>query len=80
MKAAPEKSWFFLTHVKILGHISADNKTSRILRGNTTMRVKLRIDAILKFEIPSKKKKNQEILEILNFLSKFVYKMQYYLI
>ena len=48
----------FLTRFKILGHINEGNTMLQILRGNTTLRVKLQIDAILKFDIPSKKKEN----------------------
>ena len=41
--------------------------------------MKSRIDAIQKLEPPSKKKKTQENFEMLNFLGKYVYKMQLYL-
>ena len=70
MKAAPDKSHFFLTRVKFLGHI-----TER----NTTTPLKSRIDEIKKLQPPSNKKKIREILGILNFLSKYAYKMQLYL-
>ena len=40
--------------------------------------LKSRIDAIQKLQPPTNKKKNQEILGMLNFLSKYVYKMQLY--
>ena len=49
MKAAPDKSHFFLTRVKFLGHI-----TER----NTTTPLKSRIDEIKKLQPPSNKKKN----------------------
>ena len=70
MKAAPDKSHIFLTRVKFLGHI---------IEKNTITPLKSRIDAIQKFQPPTKKKKIQEILGMLNFLSKYVYKMQLYL-
>ena len=70
MKAAPDKSHFFLTRVKFLGHI---------IEGNTITPLKSRIDAIQKLQPPTNKKKNQEFLGMLNFLGKYVYKMQLYL-
>ena len=66
MKAAPDKSHFFLTRVKII-------------QKNTITPLKSRIDAIQKLQPPTNKKKIQEFLEMLNFLSKYVYKMQLYL-
>ena len=41
--------------------------------------IKTRIDAIQKLQPPTKNKKIQEFLGMLNFLSKNVYKMQLYL-
>ena len=70
MKAAPDKSHFFLTRVKFLGHI---------IERNTITPLKSRIDAIQKLQPPSNKKKIQEFFGMLNFLSKYVYKMQLYL-
>ena len=70
LKAAPDKSHFFLTRVKFLGHN---------IERNTITPLKSRIDAIQKLQLPTNKKKNQEFLEMLNFLSKYVYKMQLYL-
>ena len=70
MKAAPDKSHFFLTRVKFLGHI---------IERNTITLLKSRIDAIQKLQPPSNKKKIQEFLAMLNFLGKYVYKMQLYL-
>ena len=69
-KAAPDKSHFFLTRVKFLGHI-IEKKIITILKS--------RIDAIQKIQPLTNKKKNQEFFGILNFLSKNVYKMQFYL-
>ena len=66
MKAAPAKSHFSLTRVKFLGHI---------IERNTITPLKSRIDAIQNFQPPSKKKKIQEFLGMLNFLKKYVYKM-----
>ena len=70
LKAAPDKSHFFLTKVKFLGH-NIERKTITPLKS--------RIDAIQKLQPPTNKKKIQEFLGILNFLSKYVYKMQLYL-
>ena len=70
MKAAPDKSHFFLRRVKILGHI---------FERNTITPIKSRIDAIQKLQPPTIKKKTQEFRGMLNFLSKYVYKMQLYL-
>ena len=69
-EAAPDKSHFFLTRVKFLGH-NIERKTITPLKS--------RIDAIQKLQPPTNKKKIQEFLGMLNFLSKYVYKMQLYL-
>ena len=70
LKAAPDKSHFFLTRVKFFGHN---------IERNTIFPLKSRIDAIQKLQPPTNKKKIQEFLGMLNFLSKYVYKMQLYL-
>ena len=70
MKAAPDKSRFFLTRIKFLVHIT---------ESNTITPLKLRIHAIQKLQPPTNKKKIQEFLGMLNFISKYVYKMQLYL-
>ena len=70
MKAAPDKSHFFLTRVKFLGYI---------IERNTITPLKSRIDAIQKLQPTTNKKKIREFLGILNFLSKYVYKIQLYL-
>ena len=70
MKAAPDKSHFFLTRVQFLGHI---------IKRNTITPLKSRIYAIQKLQPPTKKKKIQEFLRMVNFLSKYDYKMQLYL-
>ena len=70
LKAAPDKSHFFLTRVKFLG----DNNER-----NTITPLKPCIDAIQKLQPPTNKKKIQEFLGMLNFLSKYFYKMQLYL-
>ena len=69
MKAAPDKSHFFLTRLKFLGPI---------IERNTIIPSKSRIHAIQKLQLPKNKKKIQEFLGMLNFLSKYVYKMQLY--
>ena len=70
LKEAPDESHFFLTRVNFLGHN---------IERNTITPLKSRIDAIQKLQPPTNKKKIQELLGMLNFLSKFVYKMQLYL-
>ena len=70
LKAAPDKSHFFLTSVKFLGH-NIERKTITPLKS--------RIDAIQKLQQPTNKKKIQKFLGMLNFLSKYVYKLQLYL-
>ena len=55
MKAAPDKSCFFLTRVKFLGHI---------IESNTITPLKSRIHAIQKLQSPTDKKKIQEFCEI----------------
>ena len=46
---------------------------------NTYTPIKSRIDAMQKLQPPTNKKKIQEFFGMLNFLSKYVYKMQLYL-
>ena len=70
MKAAPDKSHFFLTRLKFLEHI---------IKKNTIAPLKSGIDAIQKLQSPTNKTKIQEFLGMLNFLSKYVYKKQLYL-
>ena len=70
MEAAPDKSHFFLTRVKSLGHI---------IKKDTITPLKSRIDAIQKLQPPTKKKRIQEFLGMFNFLSKYVNKMHFYL-
>ena len=63
MKAAPDKSIFFLTRVSFLGDI---------IEKNSITPLKSRIEAIQNLQPPSNKKKIQEFLGILIFLSKYV--------
>ena len=65
MKAAPDKSFFFLARVKFLGYV---------FKRNTNTPLKPRIDAIIKLQPPTNKKKIQEFLGRLNFLSEYVFK------
>ena len=60
MKAAQDKSHFFLTRVKFLGHI---------IKNNTITPLKSRIHAIQKLQPPTNKMKIQEFLGMLHFLS-----------
>ena len=68
MKAAPDKSYFFLTRVKFLGHIIEKNNITPL---------KSRIDAIQKLQPPTNKKKLQELIGMINFLSKRSIKWSY---
>ena len=70
MKAASDKSHFFLTRVKILDHI---------IEANTITPLKSRIDTIIKFQPPSNEKNIQELSGMLKFLSKYVFKLQLFL-
>ena len=70
LKAAPDKSHFFPTRVNFLGHN---------IERNTITPLKSRIDALQKLQPPTNKKIIQEFLGMLNFLSKYVHKMQLYL-
>ena len=54
MKAAPDKSHFVFTRVKILGHI---------IEKDTITPLKSRIDAIQKLQPPTNKKKSKNLLE-----------------
>ena len=58
MKAAPDKSHFFLIRVKFLGHT---------IEKDTITPLKSRIDAIQKLQPTTNKKKIQEFLGMLNF-------------
>ena len=69
MKAAPDKSHFFLTCVKFL----------RLMERNTITPLKSRNEAIQKHQPPTNKNKIQEFFGMLSFLSKYVYKSQLYL-
>ena len=60
MKAAPDKSHFFLTRVKFIGHI---------IERNTISPIKSSIDAIQKFfQPPANKKENPRISWNIEFL------------
>ena len=58
MKADPDKSHFFLTRVKFLGHI---------IKKDTITPLKSRIDSIQKLQPSTNRKKIQEFLGMLNF-------------
>ena len=58
MKAAPDKSHFFLTRVKFLGYIIECKLISAL---------KSQLDAVLKLQPPSNKEKLQELVGIINF-------------
>ena len=61
LKAAPDKPHFFLTRVKFVGHN---------IERETITPLKSRVDAIQKLQPPTNKKKIQEFLGMLIFLSK----------
>ena len=63
MKANPNKSHFFLTRVKFLGHI---------IEKNTITTLKSQLDAIQKLQPATNKKKYQELHGMLNFLIKYI--------
>ena len=67
LKAASDKSNFCLTRFKFLGHN---------IERNSITPLKSHIDAIKKLQPPTNKKKIQEFFGMLNFSSKYVYKMQ----
>ena len=60
----------FSHRVKLLGHI---------IEGNTITALKSRRDAIIKPQPPSNKNKIPQFLGTLNFLFKYVFKMQLFL-
>ena len=64
-----DESSFFLTRVKFLGHF---------FKGTLITTLKSRIEAISKLQ-PSLNKKAKEMLEMLNFLNKYAYKLRLYL-
>ena len=66
MVAAPDKSQFFLTRVKLIGHIRERNTITPLLS---------RFIPKLKLQPPSNEKKIQVFLEMLKFSSKYVLKM-----
>ena len=68
LKAAADKSHFFLTREKFLGHI---------IEGNTITTLNSGIDAIRRLQLPSNEKKIQEFLGMLSFLGKYVRKCNY---
>ena len=70
MKAAPDKSHFFLTNVKFLRHI---------IEGNKITPTKFRMDAILKLQPPSKKSNPRCPWSTNILLKNYVYKLQLYL-
>ena len=66
---------YILTGYEFLTHFFL----GRIIETNTITPLKSRIDTIQKLQPPTNKKKTQEFLGMLTFLSKYVYKMQLYL-
>ena len=70
MKAAPDKSCFFVTLVKLFGDI---------IEGTTITLLNSRILVIVKLQPQSNKKKIHELMKCNCFLGKNVYLMQVYL-
>ena len=67
LKAAPDKSYFKLKKVKLLGHIIEDKKVKPLTS---------RIDGFQILEPPTSMKSLQRYLGTINFLAKYVYGMQ----
>ena len=61
IKAAPDKSFFFLTEVKFLGNTIKKNEVRPLQK---------KIDAFLNLQSPNSKKKVQEFIGFLTFISK----------
>ena len=66
-KAAPDKTFFVLKKVKILGHIIEDKKVKPLTS---------RSDGLQKLEPPTSMKALQRYLGTINFLANYVYGMQ----
>ena len=62
LKAAPDKTFFFLQSVKFLGHLITGNKIKPLLN---------KIDAIHKMKTPENKKDVMKLLGALNYHSKY---------
>ena len=62
LKAAPDKTFFFLLSVKFLGHVITDNKIKPLLN---------KIEAIQKMKRPESKKDVMKFLGALNYYSKY---------
>ena len=67
LKAAPDKTYFMLKKVKVLGHIIEDKKVKPLTS---------RIDGFQKLEPPTSMKALQRYLGTLIFIAKYVYGMQ----
>ena len=67
LKTAPDKTYFMLKKVKLLGHIIEDKKVKPLTS---------RIDGVQKLEPPTSMKALQRYLGTINFLAKYVYGMQ----
>ena len=67
LKAAPDKSFFFLDFVKVLGHQ---------IQKNHIHPIKSKIDGFLKLQPPKNKKEIQNYVGFLTFFSKYIYNLQ----
>ena len=67
LKAAPDKSFFFLDSVKFLGHQ---------IQNNHIHPLKSHIDGFLKLQPPKNKKKIQNYVGFFTFISKYIYNLQ----
>ena len=67
LKAAPDKSFFFIDSVKFLGHQ---------MQNNYIHPLKSRIDGFLKLQPPKNKKEIQNFVGFLTFISKYIYILQ----
>ena len=67
LKAAPDKSFFFLNSVKFLGHQ---------IQNNHIYPIKSKIDSFLKLQPPKNKKEIQNYVGFLTFISIYIYNLQ----
>ena len=70
LKTAPDKSFFLLDSVKFLG---------QQVQNNHIHPLKSRIDKFLKLQPPKNKKEIQNYVGFLNFISKYIYNLQFIL-
>ena len=67
LKAAPDKTFFFLRTVKFLGHI---------VENNTLRPIHSKIESIKKLKTPESKKDLMRFVGAINFYSKYIHNLQ----